>query len=1369
MVLAHDDELFQALELGLDGAWNSVRAQADPEVVATHFGHAARATSRIESIASTLDDDARARALDACARRIERLDERARAILNDPRLEDGVLARGIAALRGEARLTRRVTRAISRLAPLDESAFLLVELQDAENALAAHDKSAQRGSLAACDPTSAPKATESDADLAADRRALRDARLEILSRQASRRIDAARSCESIDPANAATAFSLYRLLDSTHRELETRRVELGSETVGTLIERIETERARLEREFFAFVESVDSPAALEVVRRAAVALERELDEARVIGLEPATPARVARLRHLQLVAERFQKTAERAIARRNAPTPVEFTRLRAMLRRIRHVVSDRVLELRLQRIFGAKMVARWERMIFWLIVSVLALLAIDHYREPDAPGSIHWTIWVDTGICAILLVDFFTRTCLAPRPLSYFRRHFLTELIPALPFGLLANLEHLTALQTVRTLRIIRTLTFLQALRPIIRIGRLFLFISRAADRIVDQNAWLLNQNIVFFTDAGTEEGVPTLVKRARELEAFISRQTVSAAAELDYPAARIAAATRRVVVSVEGRSEDGAATDRAIPSGIAEPRLLDVEDVIHRLRDLDSSQVAEFVGVEFAQQIADSLRFFRLPWLRRIPVVSFILGESGVPDPLATTARLGRVCGDLLDAAQRTVNWFADLYGTITPSQFLDRIGTQIVKATARPTRRLILFGVVMLVVMGLVELTRFEFLDRAAEFVIGNLVKPILVLGVLCAIPLALGSWFRNIARQAADFYDRVAEAQFSALTEMQKEETRDDDLRFLGERVVRPEARLAGGSNEIAATLVHDFARKGSMFAEGRGAPISLEPTRFDIAYLFYRDFLDGAYFHKNDTKVANLLLGNLTLENIRQNRLRFRKNDWKRLDRIDIARGKGGVAGASVWFNCITHSVSQNAARLVIEYNRHSIPEQEVKEAPPGEREKFDRWLASRERQSEALARGEAVLPTDNVEDLDESSLTYRTTEFNTLHFLSANPRRDESVRRRFGGRVLRYLREDRENLIRVVFGTFPMRDLPREQRTFNPYEFYRRYFANGRFYLAPIFALFHALSGLGRMVRQISRLVREVRSPETRTTPRQSGHASFEVARRKIHRMRRPIAMEAMRLRAEFDPEYLGLALPDRPTTVPPEQQFGADLRALNATEREWEQFRRLKSDRQDRLRRLARVLRIADRRGQSIWPTDPEAAHAGESARAVAIAWICDQDSVATHIAAHERLLELLRRVEREPKGETRRFRLPVALRIGASRVRTLLDTAWPHLVRRSPSESDQPLRERLVEAITGPEVSCRESLEQLAAREPDAGVDVYDSAMRTLCLVARQPASFTEQVVAVRAVHALALLDLFGYERLVEGLGGYGINDAPS
>lgn len=1388
-----DVPAFESLRLALDSAWSRAESCEDPAGIVAEFRAAAEAVERIEAQAAQpgLDGDGW---LDQGSRLLDAIDDRARAVLDDQQRDDRSTARSIALLRAEARLVRRAVRAICRQQRLDESTLRLIELQDAENLIRSQFVVAGGDPTASFEPTANSAATEASEALISE---LRSSRLDLLERQSRARLTVAAEVGEINDQTARHAFECYRTLDRLQRDIASRRSEFrgaDESRVHDTLNRLENERVRLEVGFFRWVSDVKSPPSLDVLCRVARTFERELDEGRVIGLEPATAAKVERLVHLQRIVTRFVRTMRDLLRRRNLPLPAELERLERTHRRVKNVVSDRILDLRLARIFGARMVRRWDSLVFWLILSVLGLLAIDHYRGPDVPGQIHWTIWVDTAICGVLLLDFFVRTVLSPSPLRYVQRHFLTELLPALPFGLLANLEHLTAIQSVRSIRIIRTLTFLQALRPLIRIGRLFLFVSRAADRLVEQNAWLLNQNIVFFSEAAVDDPTPTLVKRARELESYIGRQSEVLAHQLSAQTKLESARWRLRLVESEARcdgevlrevAEETRATatptrTTASSSGVwvgsaePEPRRLDVEDVIHRLRELDSSQVAEFVGVDFAQQLTDSLRFFRLPVLRKIPVIRFVIGDTGVPDPLLTTARLGRVCGDLLDWAQRTVNWFADLYGTITPSQFLDRLGNQIVKATARPARRLILFGVIVGIAMLLVELTRFEFLDRTANFLIRFLSLPVLVLGLLCAIPLGLGIWFRRIARQAADFYDRIAEAQFLSLTETLKEEWRAEDLRYLAERVVGPEARLERRAHGDIQSAVDGFVARGVGMSDGHGAMIDLSPARFDTALLFYRDFLDGAFFHRNDVKVANLLLGNLTLENVRQNRLRFSKARLKQLERIDIARGKGGVGGAAVWFNGITHSVSQSVARLILEYNRYCIPSDELDASSAIDRERFKRWLDQREVQSRALGRGEAVVPVDMPVDLADGSLAYRSTEFHALHFLSADPRRDECVRRRFGARVLRYLREDRENLIRVIFGTYPMRNLPIERRTFNPYEFYNRHFANGLLYLFPLRGTWYLLKGIKLLVRELVRIVKEVRRPESRTTPRASGHANFQVARRKIHRMRRPIALEALRLRAEFDPEYLGLALPDRPSTIPPTDQFSEDLRALEASEREWEEFRRLKSERQERLRGLARVLRIGNRRGTAI--RDRIEAHfaahparRGEAYRAIAVAWICDHRHAASRVEAFERLLTLVQQIDEAPPLAPR-FPLP---RIGRSRVRELVDAVWPILARHDDLRSDDRKKSAFVEALLVRAHEFRGALETLACgdderidpacrRLRESGDDVYDLALESILEVGLQPSSFTEQLIAVRAIQALAMLDLTAYERQVEGLGGF-------
>ena len=118
-------------------------------------------------------------------------------------------------------------------------------------------------------------------------------------------------------------------------------------------------------------------------------------------------------------------------------------RLDRMLRRLRDVRSDRILRSRVRKLFGRSIVRIWEATVFWLIVVALSLIVVEHYGRIEAtsePGSLPWTVLVDTGICGALLLDFFVRLALTPRRLRFFFRNALTDLLPALPVGLLTSL-----------------------------------------------------------------------------------------------------------------------------------------------------------------------------------------------------------------------------------------------------------------------------------------------------------------------------------------------------------------------------------------------------------------------------------------------------------------------------------------------------------------------------------------------------------------------------------------------------------------------------------------------------------------------------------------------------------------------------------------------------------------------------------------------------------------------------------------------------------------------------------------------------------------------------------------------------------------
>ena len=152
----------------------------------------------------------------------------------------------------------------------------------------------------------------------------------------------------------------------------------------------------------------------------------------------------------------------------------------------------------------------------------------------------------------------------------------------------------------------------------------------------------------------------------------------------------------------------------------------------------------------------------------------------------------------------------------------------------------------------------------------------------------------------------------------------------------------------------------------------------------------------------------------------------------------------------------------------------------------------------------------------------------TEHFSALDFLAPDPDRERVVREEFGEEVLAALLEDRRWLIREIFGTRPYHLLPRSERILNPYRMYRQHLAGVRVFAFPLIVASRAVFAAGR---QMVRLVAEVLGKSPGTDARLPRTAGFDVAVRKLNRMRKPFFMEALRLRAAIDVEYLGLRLP----------------------------------------------------------------------------------------------------------------------------------------------------------------------------------------------------------------------------------------------
>lgn len=1364
---------FAALRDALGGVWHALLIERDVEQAVARFRIAQTLSHGFDGIRAARRAGA---TRDLLAREIEAFEAEARAILANPDLEPELLADGLALLRAQSRILLRITRGVEGLPLWEESPFQLIELQEIENGL---DEAAGIG-------VGAPGATgiATDDPERSVREAVREIRLDLFERNARQLLDRSAAIASHAGQDLPEVFDLYHRLVVLRRELHQRLPHGGMDGLKPLIERLAGEERRLQELLFTATDQVSSHGELRAITLVAARFTGALDAARMSAYEQRHGVTVEELRGLQAAATRFARSYERQQKRLGVPAResmvlsstsrrprprrvVELRRLKRMTRRIGDLIADRILKRRLEGLFGRRLVAAWETLIFWLIIAVLGLIVVDHYATPAADDRVDWTVFIDTAICCVLLLDFGVRLALAPTRLRFLWRHFLTDLLPALPWSLLANLDRLATTGSAGLLRWVRVFRLLRLAQPIVRLFRLMLFVARAADRLVLRNAWLLNRNIIFFAEAAFDDDAPTQLKRARELDSWVNRTTAELFRQLSPECRLRSAAMRARLVRMD---LDGAPPSDRLVSIVdrqdgSHARDIDVDEVIRHLRELEGNQVAQLVGLEFAQQLTDSMRFFRLPLVRRLPAVRYVLGASGVPDPLRTTARVGRILGDLLETAQRAITWFADLHGTITGPQFLDRVGMQLVKATQRPAKRLILFGVIVGLVMLIVKLIHLPFLNAFAVALLKFLSLPVLVLGGICLVPLLLGSWFRKIAGQAADFYDRVAEAQFLSLTETAKERHHASDLAFLSSRVLLPEATLRHASGGVDASVIERSIIERFSTREQRDepAPGGLDWSLHDMLLLFYRDFLDGSFFHKSDTKVANMLLGNVTLENIRLNRLQFSKKRMKRLERIDIGRGKGGVAGAYVWFHSITHAVAQQTARLIIEYNQHCIPCDERAAAAPIDQRLFDEWLT---RRLAASARTREVKetwiapPTETLANAD-GTLAYRTTEFNALHFLTADPVRDTAIERRYGASVYRLLAEDRENLVRMIFGTFPMQELPKERRTFNPYEFYRAYFARGRVFLFPLVTFGFVARGVRLLVRRVIDIIRDVIDPDTRIISETRGCSNFEIARRKIHRMRRPVVMEAVRLRADFDLMYLGVPLPGRDAPDTTRHGLAADLRALNASEREWEEFRNVKSRREGHARLLATVFRMARAQGKDfedeMRTRNPRLiGRETEALRAAATAFVCDHEHVRSVTGAFEDLRAAVKRLDTEAVG-ARRLRTPTPRR---RRVTRLVRSVWPRIARGDLADADLR-RVALTETTIHEQPDLERAMKVLLDHLP-ANTDPYEYAYERLLEVGEQPWAWTEQIIALRTVQSLGMLDLMGYERMVAELGNY-------
>lgn len=1030
------------------------------------------------------------------------------------------------------------------------------------------------------------------------------------------------------------------------------------------------------------------------------------------------------------------------------------SRLRSSRRAIRRQekslageLQDRRLILRMEQLFGRRAVALLEKFILFLLVVFIVMLVteaplVHRYGQPAEAAF----AWLDLLICAILLGEFGLKFFLASGKWLYLRRNWLTGLLPAIPVGFLAYATHvlspaevegaewIVALRLLRYLRLPQMARWLRVARPALRVVRLVGFLLRASDRLVRQLAPLLNRNLVVFEHASIGELETPMQTALCGLRERFHHRGSAIWASLPRPA-QCRLMQRRIedLTAMLSSLQLGLAAEPTQPAAGAREIPLDL--LIARLVTATPAGVSQWVTRTQAQSVARWCRAFDVFGIRRLPLARDLAAAGRLADPYDCVARLSNRIGQSLETVLQKVYWAADLYGIVTAPQMVDSLGEWMVKGTSRPARRFLMFGALFLIVSLLAEQFKNDYIVLLAKNVQNLVGTPLILLGTVCMVPLLVGLWFRQIAGEASDFYHRVAEAQFLTATKQWKQRVSARYHAILSRRVLAPEL-------EIVATAPQ---------AEARSAMTTAAVERL------WQDHLDAAPFHRGDTRSTMQLLGNLALLSLRQTRLRLSRRRLKMLERLDLSSARGSLRGPYLWFHFISRSLAQQTARLVVDYNAFVLPLDRILSAEDRQVRRYVDWLSKRQ----GVPVDELDLPPmlrarlqsmamDRIEDnngREPRPCEFQGTDFTAIHFLSADESLQRDVRQRYGDLVADLLHRDRRDNIRRVLRTYPFHRYPKEQRTFNPLTFYQRHLAGGWVLLFPLKLAGWALLLVARTIRLLLGFVRDVLHPTAAKFEPIDEPDPYAVAVRKIHHMRKPLFMQCLQLRAEFDPEYLGVMLPGTPgcrgASVPIEE----DLAQIGAAPAVRQRFARLATERRRQLLELRYWFGREEMRG--LCP---------ESCRAIAIAYTIDYRKIRSTLEAARQLHRVFGEVEGEGKPQSRRWWQCFTFRpFGKARFNRMLDRLFAQPEFAKYAEHCEACRC----AAWRDRARINRALKRLAGKK--AGPNPVEQAREILRSVGRDPATWSQQLLVLRTVQTISVLDLQAYCDLVAELGEYG------
>jgi len=782
------------------------------------------------------------------------------------------------------------------------------------------------------------------------------------------------------------------------------------------------------------------------------------------------------------------------------------------------------------------------------------------------------------------------------------------------------------------------------------------------------------------------------------------------------------------------------------------------VEQVIEALMRLDADGLEEQFGTDFTRRVARVTMLASLPFLRRLPLLRDVArAREQAQDESDLLTRSAHALGRGMERTLSTMYWLADLYGVISASLMVDRLGAMIAKATQRPAKRLLILGLLVALLTGLVQVVAWGQLITLLGTVRKFVGLPIIVLGIVCFVAMVLGRWFQRVAGQAGDFYARAAEAQFLGLIKLVKRTGMEDHGKLLERRILSPEARVTGRrrpGTQVARKM--HFAERMAAVLDEDG---KVEPGgAAERVALLYRHYLDGAPLHRSGSTTTNQLLGNLVLDNVLKERLQLKRKQLKSLAKLDLERSRS-ILGPYLWFNFITLAVAQRTARLVVEFNIHSVAQDERELYDPEELAAVDAWLEARRNGGRS----------GRAQKLDK---LYRTTAFTAVDFLTRDPERDQMIAEKFGEGLGQQTQLERRRMIREVFGTYPFSSWPKADRSINLYDLYWRYLGGARALLFPLVMGWKLLLLLLYLLRRLLGVLGDLLNPTAGMGARDLASSSYAVALRKINRMRKPVFMAATQLRARFDVEYMNLSLPGMSSSGLEHHTFEEDLRFIGALEEELDWYMQTKREHRLALQTLAEFLRAENWEGDGLerWleaRSPGLGRRAREALRASAIAFGIDYQSVSTltqlelSIRAGMAQAVMFSGTPPQARMQLIRGRLIRGLLIWTPRSfirRRAFDRYW------AANCGDQPERERQFcrkYALADPRGLGHDLMQ--ARRHGNAPMQQVRQIVQRIC---KNPTTWTQQLLTIRAVQSLAMLDVLSDRQIVRDLGEY--QDAP-